>query len=117
MLGFPRSGRNWQNSIHDVTRPAPALAQAPARPPPFEDEGHPGVCAEPLRWGARGGLRCLSQSVPGPPLPLDAQILTAGAANLGSPWEVGTESPVPGPGLSGIEWVFPEQREHPSKRQ
>ena len=54
---------------------------------------------------------------PRPALPLDAQMLTAGATKLGSPWEVGTESPVPGPSLSGIEWVFPEQREHPSKRQ
>lgn len=37
--------------------------------------------------------------------------------NLGAPWEVGTESPVPELGLRGIEWEFPDPGGHPSRMQ
>lgn len=116
MLGFPRSGRNWQSSIHDVIGPAPALAQAPGLPPSLEDKGLPEVCSEPPRWGTQGGLRCPPQSatcIPG----LNTWIPTAGATDLGSPSEVGTKS---SGSWAWLWWhggwgVLPEPREHPSK--
>ena len=81
-----------------------SLAQAQSWPQP-----RPGPCLP--RTGARPGLGpvpgwlCLS-------LPLDTQDL-----NLGAPREVGPESPVPGLGLRGTEWEFPESGYHPSRMQ
>lgn len=66
-MGFPRSGRNWQHSIHDVTGLAPALAQAWCATA-SQGEGHRGVCSELPGRGAQG-LRCPFQSGPGHPSP------------------------------------------------
>ena len=64
--------------------------------------GHPGLGQT---QGPVPGWLCLS-------LTLDTQDL-----NLGAPREVVPESPVPGLGLRGTEWEFPESGSHPSRMQ
>lgn len=102
MVGFPRSGRNWQSSVHDVTGPAPALAQAPALPPPLEGRRHPGGCG-----GApgEGSGACPRGALDAPA----AGHLAAKATNPRSPWEVGTQRPHWGPASVASRGCFLSQ--------
>lgn len=91
MLGFPRSRRNWQSSVHDVTGPAPGLAQAPALPPPPEDEGHPRDWSRRSEVPGEGSGACpgAALGIPAPRRPHPA----CRATSLGSPSEAGPGSP------------------------
>lgn len=102
MLGFPRSGRNWQRSLHDVTGPAPAWPRPRPQPLLLRERG---------MLGSAQGLRCLSRSGPGHPAPP--------CPDPGQPRSPsGTATSLPTSGhRGGIEGMFPEPREHPSNMQ
>lgn len=67
-VGVSEVEKELASSIHDVTGPAPALAQAPALPPPLEGQGHPGIAQSHHREDS-GTCPRAARGIPGPQHP------------------------------------------------
>lgn len=91
-MGFPRSGRNWQGLIHDVTGPGPVLAPAPAGPLPPENRGHTGRGGTPGVGTDSGACPRVALPIPAPGHP---------GPQLGGPPGGGARVPCPWAGPQG----------------